>query len=183
VIYHVTINGTSRVVSIEAHGVSLDGIPVDVDFARIAGNGVSGRGVVHIDDAAHAVVYGHRARLGSDPDATQGWLLSLGSEAVEAVVLDDRQRTIREMVTATAAARGPQPIKAPMPGMVVKVEVDVGDRVELGQGIVVVEAMKMENELQAQAIGVVRRVHVEPGQAVEKDQVLVEFGSLEDETP
>ena len=87
------------------------------------------------------------------------------------------------MATATAAARGPQPIKAPMPGMVVKVEVDVGDRVELGQGIVVVEAMKMENELQAQAIGVVRRVHVEPGQAVEKDQVLVEFGSLEDETP
>ncbi|MBL8996007.1 MAG: acetyl-CoA carboxylase biotin carboxyl carrier protein subunit [Gemmatimonadetes bacterium] len=62
-----------------------------------------------------------------------------------------------------------------MPGLIVRVEVAVGDRVVAGQGVVVMEAMKMENELRAPAAGVVRAVHVEAGAAVEKGTALVEF--------
>jgi pyruvate carboxylase subunit B len=62
-----------------------------------------------------------------------------------------------------------------MPGLIVRVNVSVGDRVEAGQGLVVMEAMKMENELRAAAAGTVRTVRVRPGEAVEKGQVLVEF--------
>ena len=57
----------------------------------------------------------------------------------------------------------------------VKVEVEEGDLVQPGQGLVIVEAMKMENELKCEAEGEVARVLIEPGQPVEKDQVLVEF--------
>jgi pyruvate carboxylase subunit B len=62
-----------------------------------------------------------------------------------------------------------------MPGLLVQLEVAIGDRVEAGQGVAIVEAMKMENELKAEAPGVVARIHVRPGQAVEKDQVLIEL--------
>ena len=64
-------------------------------------------------------------------------------------------------------------IVAPMPGLVVKVEVEVGQAVRAGQGVVVVEAMKMENELKAPADGVVAKIHVEPRQTVEKGTVLI----------
>jgi pyruvate carboxylase subunit B len=60
-----------------------------------------------------------------------------------------------------------------MPGLVVRIEVALGQRVEAGAGLVVVEAMKMENELRASHPGVVERVHVQVGQAVEKGTPLV----------
>ena len=53
-----------------------------------------------------------------------------------------------------------------MPGLVVRVEVEPGQRVDAGAGLVVVEAMKMENELRAAGAGVVAAVHVAPGQVV-----------------
>jgi pyruvate carboxylase subunit B len=72
-------------------------------------------------------------------------------------------------------ASGPAPLVAPMPGLVVRVNVVVGDQVAAGQGLVVMEAMKMENELRASAPGTVRAVHAEPGAAVNKGAVLVEL--------
>ena len=68
-----------------------------------------------------------------------------------------------------------------MPGMVVNVEVEEGDTVSAGQGVVIVEAMKMENELKADAEARVVAVHVVEGQAVEKDQLLVELAALDED--
>ena len=64
-----------------------------------------------------------------------------------------------------------------MPGMIVRIEVQAGDRVQAGQGVVIIEAMKMENELKADAAGVVANVLIAPGTAVEKGTVLIEFES------
>jgi biotin carboxyl carrier protein len=64
-------------------------------------------------------------------------------------------------------------IVAPTPGLVVEVEVEVGQTVRAGQGVVVVEAMKMENELKAPADGVVASIAVQPGQTVDKGAVLL----------
>jgi pyruvate carboxylase subunit B len=64
-----------------------------------------------------------------------------------------------------------------MPGLVVRVEVAVGQEVDAGTGLVVVEAMKMENELRAQGRGVVERIHVKAGDRVEKGAPLVTVGS------
>ncbi|MBM3885848.1 MAG: acetyl-CoA carboxylase biotin carboxyl carrier protein subunit [Gemmatimonadetes bacterium] len=74
---------------------------------------------------------------------------------------------------ATARPSGPTPLVAPMPGLIVRVHVRPGDVVAAGQPLVVMEAMKMENELRATAAGVVRSVAVLPGAAVEKGTVLV----------
>jgi biotin carboxyl carrier protein len=74
---------------------------------------------------------------------------------------------------STAGAIEPIRVKAPMPGRVVRVLVAVGDRVTARQPVVVVEAMKMENELRAPNSGVVREVLVVPGAAVESGAVLI----------
>lgn len=64
-------------------------------------------------------------------------------------------------------------VRAPMPGKVLQVLVSPGDSVETGDGLLIVEAMKMENRMQAPASGVVEEVRVEPGQMVDGGQVLV----------
>ncbi|MBA3890286.1 MAG: acetyl-CoA carboxylase biotin carboxyl carrier protein subunit [Gemmatimonadaceae bacterium] len=89
--------------------------------------------------------------------------------------LDERTHAIRALSGATAGLAGPAPLVAPMPGLIVRVNVQQGDEVQAGQGLVVMEAMKMENELRAPAAGVVKRVACEPGAAVEKGSVLIEL--------
>lgn len=74
-----------------------------------------------------------------------------------------------------SSARRSANVRAPMPGRIVKVLVEVGAALEPGDGVVVIEAMKMENELFAPAAGVVSRVLVGPGDAVERDALLVEI--------
>jgi len=142
----------------------VDGRPVEADILAIDGTPVRG---LRLDGASHRVVAHHPGR--------GRWSLHVTGHQIEAEVLDERTRAIRALTGASAAASGPKPIIAPMPGLVVKVEVSEGDEVHPGQGVVIVEAMKMENELKAEAAGVVGAVHVRPGDTVEKGQVLVDF--------
>lgn len=66
-------------------------------------------------------------------------------------------------------------VKAPIPGLIRKVLVELGDRVEAGQSVLVLEAMKMENEIMAPISGVVSQLAVRPGQAVSLGEILVEI--------
>jgi biotin carboxyl carrier protein len=86
------------------------------------------------------------------------------SESLE--VLDESRMRLRSSKTKAVAA-GPQAVSTPMPGKVVRVLVKAGDEVKEGQGLVVVEAMKMENELKSPKDGRVSEVLVREGQTVE----------------
>ncbi len=66
-------------------------------------------------------------------------------------------------------------IKAPMPGLVVKLRVEPGERVAKGQPLLIIEAMKMENIIKARTDGIVKEIKVKAGQSVEKSDTLVEF--------
>jgi biotin carboxyl carrier protein len=103
------------------------------------------------------------------------WSLEVGGDRWETEVVDERTRHIRSLTAGTERRRGPVTLRAPMPGLVLRVLADPGQEVSVGAGLVVLEAMKMENELKAPAAGIVGAVRVQPGQAVEKGQVLVEF--------
>lgn len=117
-------------------------------------------------------VYRIVARRG---DGKGRYALSIDGHAFAAEALDERTRAIRDLSAASAAATGPAPLVAPMPGLIVKIAVAVGDAVTPGQGLVTMEAMKMENELRASAAGVVAAIHVAPGTAVDKGALLVEL--------
>src|SRR5690606_27401258 len=96
-----------------------------------------------------------------------------GGVDVVAEALDERTRHIRSLSGAGAGPPAGGVVKAPMPGLVVRVAVAVGDTVVAGQGLVVLEAMKMENERKAPAPGVIEALAAVPGSAVEKGTVLV----------
>ena len=103
------------------------------------------------------------------------WALAPGGERWEVEVLDERTRHIRSLTSNGDRRRASPVLKAPMPGLVLRVQVTPGQQVRGGAGLVVLEAMKMENELKAPGPAVVRAVRVQPGEAVEKGQVLIEF--------
>ena len=145
----VTVNGVSSI----AHVSDVEGTPVRM---------------VTIGTEVHRVV----ARRGASRGRYTLWLDGFRYE-VEA--LDERTRAIRELSGAATAPTGPAPLIAPMPGMIVRVAVQVGDTVQPGQGLIVMEAMKMENELRATSAGTVKAVHAAPGTAVDKGAVLLEL--------
>jgi len=94
-------------------------------------------------------------------------------------VLDERRVRMRDAVGGSDAAEAGS-LVAPMPGKVLRVLVEVGDTVEAGQGLVVVEAMKMENELSASGAGVVESVAIAAGDNVDKGALLVSIASAEE---
>jgi biotin carboxyl carrier protein len=96
----------------------------------------------------------------------------IGHERFSASVRDPR--SFRSRRRAGATEHGVKKITAPMPGKVVRILAGVGDHVEAGQSVIVIEAMKMQNELKAPKNGVVKRVNVEEGAAVEAGQSLAE---------
>ncbi len=109
------------------------------------------------------------------------WHLQVEGRVHQAEVLDPGQEFIRQARKAAGVGVGVPALKAPMPGLVVRVEVEEGQVVQAGDSLIIVEAMKMENELRAAASGVVTRIMAEVGAAVEKDTVLMEFDPLPSE--
>jgi len=159
--------------------VGEEEIEVQVDGADVICNDVSARAAIGdvdgtpvrlltIGDEVHRIV----VRPGASRGQYTIWVDGFRHD-VEA--LDERMRAIRELAGAAAGPLGPAPLVAPMPGMIVRVHVQAGDVVQPGQGLVVMEAMKMENELRATVQATVKSVRVQPGTAVEKGALLLEL--------
>jgi pyruvate carboxylase subunit B len=159
--YFVTVAGRTIEVDLSGHTPVVDGQPIESDLARVPGT-------PSVSLLADGRSYALTARAG----AGGTWDLTIGTQRLRAEVVDERTRAIREMTGGGAAAEEKE-VKAPMPGLVVRVEVEPGQPVRAGQGVVIVEAMKMENELKAPADGVVASIAVAAGQPVEKGHVLL----------
>ena len=169
--YFVTIGAQTIEVEVDGERVLVGGEAVDVHLAPLAGTPLY-----------HLLLAGASWTVAAQPLEGDGrWAMGVVGERVEVAVQDERTRAA-EATSGTEASRsdaGPAVVRAPMPGLVVRVEVADGQRVEAGAGLVVVEAMKMENELRAPRAGVVQTVHVAVGQAVEKGMPLVTVASPE----
>ena len=98
--------------------------------------------------------------------------IAIGERPFDVEVLSPVEAT---ELTHAGRGGGPSRVEAPIPGRVVAVKVGSGDEVEAGQALVVLEAMKMENELSSGQSGRVARVCVEPGMTVEAGTILVEL--------
>jgi len=162
------VRGTagSREVEVErsANGfeVTVDGTSHAVDLIRLDGAIASLRFVAD----------GRSYQISFDRGNNRHWRIGVVDREFNFEVL-----TPVEAIDATAGAagRGASDLTAPIPGKVVAVKVAEGDRVEAGQSLVVLEAMKMENELIAEQTGTVAAVHVAPGDTVDTGTVLVEL--------
>ena len=162
--YVVQLNEERKSVAIESDGILYETEPAEhAELSDIEGSPVR---MVKIGTNVYRVVVQKRQGRGM-------YTLWVDGYRFETEALDERTRAIRDLSAASAGPVGPAPIVAPMPGLIVRVSVNVGDKVEAGQWIVVMEAMKMENELRATAAGVVKSIEVAAGTAVEKGTLLV----------
>ena len=162
--YFVDIGGERLEVELDGETARIGGASYAVHLADVEGTPVHlvGRG-----NRVHRVVSRRLKERGC-------YILRLDGWRFEVEALDERSRAIRDL-TVKAAQVGPMPVTAPMPGLIVRVHVRPGETVRAGQGVIAMEAMKMENELRAPSAGTVKSVLVQPGQAVEKGAVLVEL--------
>lgn len=87
-------------------------------------------------------------------------------------VMDERKRQIKQLVSVEAFNEDQGKVIAPMPGLVVKVLVKPGQKIVKGEGVLIVEAMKMENEIRSPLDGEVKEIRVKEKQAVEKNEIL-----------
>jgi len=88
-------------------------------------------------------------------------------------VLDERALLMAQRTGGFANDTGEVNIKSPMPGLIVAVRVELGQTVKAGDTVVILESMKMQNELKASKDGTVGTVHVQPGQTVEQNKILL----------
>jgi len=163
--YVVRSHGREMEIDVDADGVRIDGESVPARLAEVEG---TPERVLTVGEAIHRVIVRRGVNRGD-------YTLWVDGYRFDVEALDERTRAIRELAAASTGPGGPAPLKSPMPGMIVRVNVAAGDAVQVGQGLVVIEAMKMENELRATGAGNVKRVHVTAGTAVEKGALLVEM--------
>jgi len=159
--YEVTVGENTYSIEVNQEGqVTLDGQEVPVDFSEI-GSGLC------------LLLVNNESFEGLVEQKEDGWSVLFRGDLYEVQVADERAQLMRARAGMAVPDSGELPIKAPMPGMVVTVPVEVGQQVEKGQNIVILESMKMENELKTPRAGTVERINVKKGDSVEQGQVLV----------
>ena len=159
--YEVSIDGKNYRLELERNGghwlCLLDGREIQMDAVLARPDVIS----VLIDGKAYEI---KRERTATDMH------LWVGSARYEAVLRDPR--SLRSRKGGVADEKGPKKLLAPMPGRIVRVLVREKDEVEAGQGILVVEAMKMQNELKSPKKGIVQKLAVKDGDNVNPGDVL-----------
>jgi biotin carboxyl carrier protein len=176
--YDVEVNGQRRRVAVNRQNgrlvVDIDGRSWTVDAVRVGAHGIS----LLVQDGAPLSGFGrissHDVTLAVD--AVTGQVTVHDGPVVVPVLLNGTRRSGRKE-EGVGGAGGAQRLVAPMPGKVVRVLVKPGDPVRARQPIVVVEAMKMENELRSGRDGVVTELSVKDGQSVDSGTLIAVISS------
>jgi len=147
-----------------AYLVTLDGVEHVVDAHQYEG----GTWSLIIDNSSYDV----ELELGSDSETDGEYTALVRGSVVELTVQDERRKRL-SLQEGTASQDGPQTITSPMPGKVVKILVEEGQEVEENSPVIVIEAMKMENELRAIKSGIISKIMVSEAEAVEGNAKLL----------
>jgi len=173
--YYVSLGAQTIEVDVSEGQLVVDGEAVEARLEPMPGTPLYR---LHLGEDAWTVAA--EQLEGEDGNGVGRWALVAAGERVEVGVLDVRGRALAQAATAAPTSGREVTVSAPMPGLVVRILVEQDKDVEAGEGLVVLEAMKMENTLRAPRAGKVGQIHVSEGQAVEKGVALV---TLEGEVP
>ncbi|MDL1910387.1 biotin/lipoyl-binding protein [Chloroflexi bacterium CFX6] len=160
--YITTVDDKQFLVEIidEKH-VSVDGQTYEVDFESVSGQPV------------YSLIVNGRSHESYIQPGDDAWQVLLRGRLYPVKVEDEREKRLRAAAGGGVAETGEFHLKAPMPGLVVAVPVAEGEQVEKGQVLVILESMKMQNELKSPRDGVVNRIRVRAGESVEQKQALL----------
>lgn len=165
--YFVTVHDQVYEIDIDHHGrVTVDGAELAADMRLVGGSHLYS---LLVDNASYEVV------LNEVDDRHDVYAVMVGGLRYTVRVQDERSRRLAAVDRTLRPPDGELLIKAPIPGLVVRVAVEAGQAVAEGDTLVILEAMKMENELRAPRAGIVHEVKVAPGAQVASGQTLIQL--------
>lgn len=145
-------------------------LDIIVDGRTVSLNSAQENNVQEIAPGVYSILYGGKSYEVRIAESAGEWRAMVGDLAVPVEIQDPRNAARRSKATL---GHMHQDVKAPMPGKVIRMLVSEGDEVQAGQGLAVVEAMKMQNELKALRAGKVTRVAVKDGDTVGAGDVVL----------
>lgn len=160
--YVSTVNEKEYVIEIvDERQIIVNGTRLKVDF-----NSVSGQPV-------YSLLVDGNSFEGFVYPGEEEWEVLLMGRQYPVEVEDEREKRLRATAGGSVSEAGEYHMKAPMPGMVVSIQVEEGQEVKKGQVLLILESMKMQNELKSPRDGILGRVRVKPGESVEQRQTLL----------
>jgi biotin carboxyl carrier protein len=160
--YVSNVNGVEYLIEIidERH-IIVNGRKLTVDF-----NSVSGQPV-------YSLLVDGKSFEGFVYSGESEWEVLLMGRQFPVIVEDEREKRLRAAAGGSVSETGEFHLKSPMPGMVVSIPVEEGQKIEKGDVLLILESMKMQNELKAPRAGTIGRIRVKPGEKVEQRQTLL----------
>ena len=159
--YYARIGQNEYEIEIDGGALLVDGEPVDIDLRQTG------------DPELYSLLYDGRSYELLVEEDRYHYGVTLRGDRYDVLVEDERQRRLNAGRRLPMLPDGELAVLAPIPGLVVKILVEAGDVVEEGQPLVILEAMKMENEIRARRGGTISRIQAQPGQRVEQNGILL----------
>jgi len=160
--YITTVEDKQFLVEIidEKH-VSVDGKVYEVDFESVSGQPV------------YSLIVDGKSHESYVAPGDHDWQVLIRGRLYPVTVEDEREKRLRSAAGGGVAETGEFHLRAPMPGLVVAILVEEGQAIKKGQVLLILESMKMQNELKSSRDGIIGRVRVKPGETVEQKQTLL----------
>ena len=169
--YIATVNEKEIEIEIDHdREIMVNGQQYDIDFHQLVEGGLVS---LLLNNASFEAVVDARENV---------WEVLLRGELYSVTVQDERAYRLAKARGGDTAVHGDSVIKSPMPGIIIATPVAEGEAVQKGDKIIILESMKMENELRSPRAGVVLRIQVKPGDGVDKGQVLAVIGEAGSES-
>jgi biotin carboxyl carrier protein len=146
---------------LDEHHITVDGVDYEIDFESVSEQTVYS--LLANNSSYEALVY----------ESEEGWQVLLHGSQYVMLVEDEREKRLRASLGGGPAENVDFHLRAPMPGLIVTVPVSEGQEVDKGDVLVVLESMKMQNQLKSPRPGKVKRVQVKPGDSVEQRDTLL----------
>ncbi len=160
--YIATVEGKEFEVDIvDDKHITVNGKTYQIDFESVSGQPV------------YSLIADGRSHESYIARGDDNWQVLLRGRLYPVTVEDEREKRLRAAAGGSVAESGEYLLKAPMPGLVVAVPVEDGQEIKKGQVLLILESMKMQNELKSPRDGRVSRIKVKPGESVEQKQTLL----------
>lgn len=117
----------------------------------------------------------YQTEIISEDFVNRNYIIQVNHTDYEVEISTELDKLIKELGFEVGASKQVNAIKAPMPGLVLEINVEVGQEVQEGDNLLILEAMKMENSFTSPRAGIIKSIVVKKGQAVDKGQLLIEF--------
>jgi biotin carboxyl carrier protein len=160
-----TVNKKEFTIESSHDAININGTPLSWDLVELKDGHFH---IIHQNKS-------YQAEIVKTDYTTKSVVLKINNHRYTVDIKDKFDLLLEKMGISSASAGKVNNVKAPMPGLIINLKVNEGDTVKMGDQLLILEAMKMENILKSPGDGVIKKIKVKKGDSVEKNQILIEF--------